>query len=375
MYEKAIELKELLNYIEITLKEQTIDLNTNDNLDVFGYYYDKAYLSLQVFFIRSGKIIGRVSHIFEAIDMPEEELIEYINAFYSKNNIKPKEIIIPNIINKELIEKALEVKVKTPSKGKYKKLLNMANKNAKINFLEKWEILKNNEEKIGNALEELGNKLNIEKVSRIELFDNSNLFGTFYVSGMVVFTDGKPDKKEYRKYKISNPSIKDDINAMKEVIYRRYFRVLMDNLEKPDLIIVDGGKNQINITREVIHSLGLNIPVASLKKDDLHSTSELLGKDPIEIINIDKRSFLFQFLATMQEEVHRFSITYHKINRSKGALASTLDLVGGIGDQRRKLLLRKYGSLSNMKKASLEELNTILPKNIALNLYNFLQKK
>ncbi|MDD4036655.1 MAG: excinuclease ABC subunit UvrC, partial [Bacilli bacterium] len=329
-YEKANEYKELLAYINITLKDQIVNLNTNDNLDVFGYFYDKGYLSMQVFFIRDGKLLGRDSSIFEVVDTIEEEVLEYIVKFYSKNNIKPKEIMVSKEIDNNLLENYLNIKVKVPERGKYKKVLSLAISNASINLKEKWEIIKTNEDSITEALQELCNKLGIEKASRIEIFDNSNLFGTFYVSGMVVFIDGKPNKREYRKYKISDPNIKDDISAMKEVIYRRYFRVLKDKLEQPDLIIVDGGINQIKIAQDVINGFKLNIPVAGLKKDDKHNTSELLGKEPIETIEIDKRSKLFKLLSIMQDEVHRFSITFHKQIRSKSAFSSILDLVPGI---------------------------------------------
>jgi len=375
MFERALELKELLDYIEIVLKNQMIDLKTNDNLDVFGYYYDKTYLSIQVFFVRNGKLVGRSSNIFQTVDIVEEELLEYIINFYSKNNIKPKEIIVPIIVDGKLLESVLDIKVKIPQKGKYKNILDMSFKNAKINFEEKWETIKNSDEKINNALKELITKLNIGSIDRIEIFDNSNLFGTFYVSGMVVFVNGRPERSEYRKYKINTPTISDDLGAMREVIYRRYFRVLKDNLTKPNLIIVDGGINQVKVAREVIDSLGLNITVVGLKKDSTHNTNSLIGNNPLEIIPIDKRSPLFQLLSIMQDEVHRFSIAYHRDHRSKGALSSALDLIGGIGEKRKRQLLKRYGSLNSMKNATVSELSTILPNSIAINLYNFLQKK
>lgn len=373
MYERALELKTLLDYINITLKDQIIDLKTNDDIDVFGYYADKTYLSMQILFVRNGKLIGRSSNIFQLVDTIEEDIVEYIINFYNQNAIKPKEIIVPNIINRSLLASVLNTKVKVPSKGKYKRLLDMANKNAKINFDEKWATLKRNENKIMRALLELCAKLNIKRADRIELFDNSNLFGTFFVGTMVVFINGKAAKNEYRKYKINDININDDLGAMKEVIYRRYFRVLKDKLPKPDLIIVDGGINQIKVAREVMASLNLDIPVVGLKKDSTHNTSDLMGGNPITVIPIDRRTDLFQFLSIMQEEVHRFTITYHRNNRSKGALSSILDSINGIGEKRKKQLLKKFGSLANIKKASVEELKTVLPANIATNLYNFLQ--
>ena len=233
--------------------------------------------------------------------------------------------------------------------------------------------IKRDEDKITNALNELKEKLNIPSADRIELFDNSNLFGSFNVSGMVVFKMGKPSKNDYRKYKITN-DVNDDYGTMKEVIYRRYFKVLKENLEMPDLIIVDGGIGQINVAREVISSLGLKIEVCGLKKDDTHSTNMLLGKDPLEEIKIDKQSDLFLLLTKMQDEVHNFTISYHKNIRSKGALSSVLDNIEGIGEVRKNKLLKKYKTISKMKEAPLEELEEILPKDIAISFKDFLEE-
>ena len=249
----------------------------------------------------------------------------------------------------------------------------MANQNAEIILKEKFELIQKDEERTILANEELKNLLNLDKLDRIELFDNSHLFGTFSVSGMVVFKNGLKAKNEYRKYKITNDK-NDDYGTMKEVIYRRYFRVLKDNLEKPDLIIVDGGIGQINVAREVINSLALNIKVVGLKKDDKHTTEALLANDPIEEIKIDKKSNLFYYLEIMQDEVHNFTISYHKNIRSKGAISSILDNVEGIGEKRKKDLLKKYKTITNLKKASLEELEKILPIKVANNLKEFLNE-
>ena len=231
--------------------------------------------------------------------------------------------------------------------------------------------IKRDEDKIEDALNELKSKLKLDKVDRIELFDNSNLFGSFNVSGMVVFIMGKPSKNDYRKFKITNDK-NDDYGTMREVIYRRYFRVLKDNLEKPDLIIVDGGVGQIHVAREVIESLGLDIPVAGLKKDDTHSTNMLLGLEPLTEIMIDKRSNLFMLLTRMQDEVHNFTISYHKNIRSKGALSSILDNIDGIGEVRKNKLLKKYKTITKMKEASTEELEEILPHDTAVKFKEFL---
>ena len=264
----------------------------------------------------------------------------------------------------------MDVSVKSPVKGLKKKVLDMACENAKIGLENEFELIKNDEARTIDANEELKNKLGLDKLERIEIFDNSNIFGKFNVSGMVVFTDGKPNKNEYRKFKISIDK-NDDYGTMKEVIYRRYFRVLRDNLVKPDLIIVDGGLGQINIASEVINSLGLSIPVIGLKKNDKHSTECLITSSG-EVIPIDHRSNLFYYLECMQDEVHRFTIHYHKELRSKGALESILDNVPGIGKKRREELLKKYKTINKILSSTDEELEKILPKNIISNLREYL---
>ncbi len=371
-YEKAKELKELLDYIEVVLTKQQVEMGDNVDRDVFGYFTTKGYLSVQVFFIRGSKLIGKHSKIFPLIDDEVSSFTSYISTFYDKDIILPKEILIPSGINNELLSEYLNTKVLIPSKGSKKKIVDMACNNAEILLNEKFELIKKDEEKTIVANEELRNILNLDKLDRIEIFDNSNLFGSFNVSGMVVYIDGKEAKNEYRKFKITNDK-NDDYGTMREVIYRRYFRVLKDNLNKPDLIIVDGATGQMNIARSVIESLKLNIPVVGLKKDDHHTTSALLAFDPIQEIKIDKDSNLFHYLERMQDEVHNFTINYHKKLRSKGSLESVLLNVSGIGEKRRLELLKKYRSVSKMKEATLEELESILPKKVAEDLSLYLK--
>lgn len=370
-YEKAKELKELLDYINITLERQKVEIGDLIDRDIFGYYLDKGYLSMQVFFIRGGKILERHSKIYPIIDELDEEITRYIANFYTKDVLIPKEILVPDIVDNKLLEEYLKTKVKIPLKGTKYKLIEMANKNAENAWHEKFELIKRDEDKTTGANEELRKILNLDKLDRIELFDNSNLFGSFNVSGMVVFVDGKPSKNDYRKFKISIDK-NDDYGTMKEVIYRRYFRVLKDNLIKPDLIIVDGGLGQINIARETINLLNLNIPVVGLKKDNKHSTSALLANNPIEEIPIDKKSNLFYYLERMQDEVHNFTINYHKQIRSKGQISSILDNIEGIGEKRKKELLKKYHSINKIKEATIEELSSIVPEKVAINLKKFL---
>lgn len=371
-YEKAKELKELLDYIKITLVKQKVEISDNIDRDVFGYYVDKGYLSVQVFFIRSGKILERHSKIFPMIDEAQEELTRYIAKFYERNFILPKEILVPDIVDSELLENYFKIKVLIPQKGVKKDVVNMACKNASISLNEKFELIKKDEEKTIGANTELQKLLNLKKLDRIELFDNSHLFGTFSVSGMVVFKNGKPSKNDYRKFKIMLDT-NDEYAMMKEVTYRRYFRVLNDNLERPDLIIVDGGLGQINIVREVIDSLGLNIMVVGLKKDKKHNTNNLLAFNPIKEIEIDKKSNLFYYLERMQDEVHEFTISYHKQIRSKGSLESILDNIDGIGNVRKKQLLKKYKTITKLKNLTKQELMEILPDKTADNLIEFLK--
>lgn len=369
-FEKAKELNELKEFVNVTLRKQLIDLNDNIDRDIFGYAVYKGYIGIQVLFLRGGKLIERNSSIYPIITDEVEDLTLFISSFYDKNNIKPKEILIPDIIDDALIKDVLNINVIKPVKGKKKELVEMANKNALNTLKEKFELVKANDENALNACCELKDLLGISSANRIETFDNSHLFGTYTVSGMVVFTLGIPDKNNYRKYKILSDA-KDDYHLMKEVIYRRYFRVLMDNLERPDLIIVDGGKAQINAAEEVLNSLNLDIPVCGLIKNEHHKTSSLLYNE--KIYDIDKTSNLFHMLERLQDEVHNYTISYHKNIRSKGALSSVLDNVPGIGEVRKRELLKKFPSVTKMKEASVSDLEEVLPSDVAKNLYEFLK--
>ena len=371
-YEKAKELKELLDYIKITLVKQKVEIQDTIDRDIFGYYVNKGYLSIQVFFIRNGKILERHSKIIPLIDEVNEELTRYIASFYQKNFLLPKEILTPDIVDTELLSNYFNIKVLSPQKGVKAKLIEMANKNAEITLNNEIELISKDEKRTFEANLELKEILKLEKLDTIEIFDNSHLFGTFSVSGMVVFKNGVPSKNDYRKFKLTTPG-NDEYGFMKEVIYRRYFRVLKDNLAKPDLIIVDGGIGQIHVAREVIESLGLNIPVIGLKKNDKHATEAMLAFEPIEEIKIDKKSNLFYYLERMQDEVHNFTINYHKQIRSKGAMESILDNIEGIGSVRKKELQKRFKTNKALKEASLEELKEILPDNVANNLYELLK--
>lgn len=370
-FEKALELKEMLHDIEITLTKQKIDLNKNYNFDVFGYYQDNNYLSVVTFYIREGLLFGKHQDIFTSMGNISEELLSYIIHFYEKNNLLPKEIILPEVIDSNLLGQYLQVKTSIPQRGDIKKLVELASDNAKIFLNERYENIKKDETNRLEAEKELKELLGLSKLKRIETFDNSHLFGTFYVAGMVVFDHFEPNKNEYRKFKIQT-DVKDDLSAMKEVIYRRYFKVLMEENKAPDLIIVDGGELQIAAAKEILDNLHLEIPLCGLKKNEKHKTSVLVNSD-LKEIPIHKDSNLFIFLNKIQEEVHRYAITYHRNMKSKGSLVSLLDMAPGIGEVRRKELLKKFGSLKRMKEASLKELETVLTHEVALKFMDYLK--
>lgn len=371
-YEKALELKKELDYINIIMDKQKVELHDFVNRDIIAYYFDKGYISVQIFFLRNGKLIGHHNDIFPIISEEIDEVEYYIVNFYQKHEI-PNEIIIPSNLNKDILEELLKTKVSFVQKGTKKKILDMAKTNAKIAFNNKFETLKQQEMKTSGANESLRKILNLVKLDRIDSFDNSNLFGSFSVSGMVVFKDGKPAKKEYRKYKVSVDK-NDDYHTMQEVIYRRYYKALLNKTELPDLIIVDGGINQINACIDVLNSLKLDIRVCGLKKNDKHRTNELIDSLNYQVIPLDATSDVFHYLTRIQDEVHRYTITYHKTIRSKGSISSILDNVEGIGTVRKKELIKKFGSVVKMKNASLEELEEILPSNIAINLQKYLKE-
>ena len=371
-YERALELKNMLSDINTTLRKQKIDLNKNYNFDLVNYYYENNYLSIEIFFIREGLLFGRHNEIISSLGDISSEVTEYLIKFYDKGII-PHELLVPNEIEKELLEDYFKVKVTSPQKGKLKNLLDLGYENAKEQLELQEETLKKDDNERRKALEELKKLLGLKELRRMESFDNSHLFGTFYVGGMVVFDDFLPNKDLYRKYKIST-EVKDDLNAMKEVIYRRYFKTLMNEMYTPDLIVMDGGKLQVSACKEVLDSLGLKIPIIGLVKDKKHKTNQIINEN-YDILEVDKDSKLFLFLTRIQEEVHRYAITYHRNIKSKGALSSILDVVPGIGEVRKKELLKNFGSLKKIKEAPMEDLATIVGKDIAKNLKKHLEEK
>ena len=372
-FEMALELKKELNYISIVLDKQKMELHDYVNRDVVGYYFNKGYLSVQILFLRNGRMVGGHSDIFPVVSDLEDELDTYLMNFYSRHEV-PKEVLCTSDVNTSILSEIINTSFVVPLKGKKKNLVDMASKNAQINLENELEIIVRDEEKTEKANDELRELLGLKKLDRIDLFDNSNLFGSFTVSCMVVFKNGRPAKKEYRKYKISLDK-NDDYHTMQEVIYRRYYRALVDKLELPDLIIVDGGINQMNACLEILQSLNLNIRVCGLRKNDKHRTNDLVDSLDYRTIPLDKTSSVFHYLTRMQDEVHRYTISYHRTIRSKGAIGSILDNIEGIGSKRKKALIKEFGSVTKIKNASVEELSRIIPEATAIRLQEYLKEK
>lgn len=368
-YELALELKKELDYMSIVLEKQKVELNPGENLDVINYAFINGFIAIEFLFVRNGKLVGNYTEIEPVTDDYLDEIEYYIALFYQKKEI-PREIIIADELNEDNLSKVIETNFVKVSKGQKRKLLLMAKENATINLNNNFKRIEQKQEKSSGANDELAELLGIG-IKRIDVFDNSNLFGSFAVSGMVVYEDGLPCKSKYRKYKVMVDK-NDDYNTMKEVIYRRYYRALIEK-DLPDLILVDGGINQIRAAKDVLNSLNLGIKVCGLVKNDKHRTNDLLDGDTLEIYDIDRTSNLFHYLTRMQDEVHRYTINYHRQIRSKGSISSILDNIPGIGNKRSKDLIKRFGSVKRMKEASLGELCEIIPEDIAKLLINYLE--
>ncbi len=354
-FERAKEYRDLIAHIEATVEKQKMALNDFVNRDVFGYAIRDEFVCVQVFFVRQGKVSARDTFIFEAVEDPEATILTFIGRFYEKQHLKPNEIMIPQSIEESLLSEILDVKVVTPKIGDKKQLVDLAMENANVALEEKIVLLQKQEERTIKAVEALGDLLYIPLPHRIEAFDNSHISGVDPVSAMVVFTDGRADKRQYRKYKIKSTTVGDDYQAMREVVYRRYFKVLNEDLPRPDLVIIDGGKGQVSVAQEVLDSLGLQIPVIGLVKDDKHRTDAILDGRDMELIKLKKSTNVFGLLTRIQDEVHRFAITFHQQTHQKRNLTSVLDEIPGIGEKRKHKLLQNFKTLENMLKASDED--------------------
>ncbi|WP_078545231.1 excinuclease ABC subunit UvrC [Litchfieldia alkalitelluris] len=376
-FERAKEYRDQIAHIETTMEKQKMTMTDFIDRDVFGYSYDKGWMCVQVFFIRQGKLIERDVSLFPIYNEPEEDFLTFLGQFYTvTNHFKPKEVLVPATVDKELAEQLLEVTVAQPSRGKKKDLMELASKNAKIALKEKFSLIERDEERTIKATENLGQTLGIPTPHRIEAFDNSNIQGTDPVSAMIVFVDGKPSKNDYRKYKIKTVKGPDDYDSMREVVRRRYSRALKEQLPLPDLIIIDGGKGHLAAVKEVLEDeLGLDLPVAGLAKDEKHRTSELLIGDPPEITKLERNSQEFYLLQRIQDEVHRFAITFHRQIRSKSAFQSVLDEIPGVGEKRKKALLKYFGSVKKLKEATVDEIQAAkIPRHTAELIFEKLKE-
>ncbi|AXN37794.1 excinuclease ABC subunit UvrC [Peribacillus butanolivorans] len=376
-FERAKEFRDKIAHIDITMEKQKMMTTDFIDRDVFGYAYDKGWMCVQVFFVRQGKLIERDVSLFPVYDEPDQELLTFLGQFYEiTNHFKPKEILLPESVDAEMAEGLLGVKTIHPKRGSKKDMLKLANKNAAIALQEKFSLIERDEERTINAVENLGVQLGIYTPHRIEAFDNSNIQGSDPVSALVVFIDGKPEKREYRKYKIKTVQGPDDYESMREVVRRRYSRVLKEGLPLPDLIIIDGGKGHVEAVRDILENeLGLDIPLSGLIKDEKHRTSQLMIGNPLELVPLDSRSQEFYLLQRIQDEVHRFAITFHRQLRGKNAVHSQLDDIPGVGEKRRKQLLRHFGSLKKIKEASVEQIiEAGMPKGIAEGIVRKLQE-
>ena len=367
-FERAAEYRDLIQAIGTLRTKQRVMAKDLQNRDVFGYYVDKGWMCVQVFFVRQGKLIERDVNLFPYYNDPDEDFLTYVGQFYQeKSHLIPNEILIPQDIDEEAVKALVDTKVLKPQRGEKKQLVNLAIKNARVSLEQKFNLLEKSMEKTQGAIENLGKLLQIPTPVRIESFDNSNIMGTSPVSAMVVFVNGKPSKKDYRKYKIKTVVGPDDYASMREVIRRRYSRVMRDGLTPPDLIVIDGGQGQVNIAKQVIQEeLGLDIPIAGLQKNDKHQTHELLFGDPLQVIELSRTSQEFFLLQRIQDEVHRFAITFHRQLRSKNSFSSQLDGIEGLGPKRKQLLMKHFKSLTKIKEATVDEIVTVgVPRSVA----------
>ncbi|ULO08420.1 excinuclease ABC subunit UvrC [Paenibacillus sp. 19GGS1-52] len=413
-FERAKELRDQIIHIDALMEKQNINTPDTKNRDVFGYAVDKGWMCVQILYMRQGKMIQRHSSVFPFYGEAYSDFMSYVTQYYSDNPALPQEILLPDAWREEAapdkeaksgisvamaagkvelpneeetpesaedaalreaasaealaagtvdalggaaaLQEWLSTKVLVPQRGLKKQMVGMACQNGRVALDEKFRLIERDEERTSGAAASLGESLGLKNLSRIEAFDNSNIQGTNPVSAMVVFIDGKPVRKEYRKYIVRTVVGPDDYGTMREVIRRRYERVLKENLPMPDLIVVDGGKGQISSAIDILENeLGLFIPVCGLVKDEKHKTAQLLVGDPPEPIVLARDSQEFYLLQRIQDEVHRFAITFHREQRGKSMVTSKLDSIPGIGDKRRKLLLKHFGSLKKIKEASIED--------------------
>lgn len=359
-FERAAELRNQIHYVEVTVERQKIISNDNTPRDLFAFYMDKGWLSIQIFFIRQARLMKREKRLFPCIDTPENELASFILQFYNqKNRILPKEILVPQEMEADVLAQILGIPVRTPQRGQKKALLEMAQKNSRLVLEEKFRLLELDDRKTVGAMNEITDALALPHGHRIEAFDHSHIQGQDPVSAMVSFLDGRPDKNEYRKYKLKTVTNADEYASTQEVIYRRYSRLLKEQVPLPDLILMDGGVVQINAAKETLaNQLGLHIPVAGMVKNNHHKTADLMTEAD-QKIGLDPKSEGFYLLQRIQDEVHRFAITFHRQVRSKNSLSSRLETIQGVGPKTRVKLLKNFKSLKKIGDASVEDIEQL----------------
>ncbi|AVK63196.1 excinuclease ABC subunit C [Lactobacillus sp. CBA3606] len=367
-FERAAELRDQLTYIEMTVEKQKIISNDNTPRDLFNFYLDKGWLSIQVFFIRQARLMKREKRLFPIVSTAPEEMTSFILQFYNrKNNVLPREVLVPAGLDKTVLSEILGIPVRTPQRGQKRDLLDLAEKNARIVLEEKFRLLELDEQKTTGAMQEITAALGIPAGHKIEAFDHSHIQGTDLVSAMVVFTDGQPNKKLYRKYKLRTVDHADEAASTREVIRRRYTRLLKEHAALPDLILMDGGDIQLDAAKDVLENeLGLTTPVAAMVKNDHHKTADLLASAGDAHLNLDPKSQGFYLLQRIQDEVHRFAITFHRQVHTKHSLSSRLDEIPGVGPKTRNKLLRQFGSMGKIAAAPVEEIQKLgVAKNVA----------
>ncbi|MGP6140793.1 excinuclease ABC subunit UvrC [Jeotgalibaca sp. A127] len=368
-FEQAADYRDQIRYIETTVEKQTIMSRDYTNRDVFAYHMDKGWLSIQVFLLRQSTVIKREAALFPCYGTPEDELLSFIMQFYQEqNHILPKEILVPEGVDTELLAETLETVVRVPKRGNKKSILDLATTNSELALNEKFLLIERSNHKTVGAIQELSEALGNEYIETIEAFDHSNIQGTNPVSAMVVYKDGKPDRKAYRKYKIKTVEGSNEFATTQEVIRRRYTRLLREQRPLPDLILMDGGKVQVRAAKEVLEDeLGLDIPVAGMVKDNKHRTASLLYND--EIVELDPRSQAFHLVQRVQEEVHRFAITFHRQVRGKNSFSSQLDQIDGVGPKTRSKVMKHFKTMKNMREADIEEFKKLgIPVKVAENI-------
>ena len=376
-FEQAAEYRDVINSIGTLRTKQRVMNHDLKDRDVFGYYVDKGWMCVQVFFVRQGKMIQRDVNMFPYYNDAEDDFLTYIGQFYQEaEHMVPKEILVPSGIDVEAVEAVTQTKVLKPSRGEKKQLVAMATKNARTQLQLKFDLLEKDLIKTQGAIENLGKILNIPTPVRIESFDNSNIMGTSPVSAMVVFINGKPSKKDYRKYKIKTVEGADDYASMREVITRRYSRAMREGTALPDLIAMDGGAGQVNAAKAILQEIGLDIPVAGMAKNDKHQTSELLFGDPLEVVPLSRQSQEFFLLQRIQDEVHRFAITFHRQVRGKNTFSSKLDGITGLGPKRKQKLMTTFKSLKAISEADVAQVAEAgVPYEVAERVKEVLKKE